>query len=128
MIVPSALHPRLSDGVTQTKLSQHALTSRVRAGRLLEPFWKVVAESVLLLQAGVASPVKGAPAVPLAPGAPETGKSTVEEQVMALQAHGQPVHMGEHEEDGSYLEMLQSAMTNFSRDDSHIDPARRPNI
>jgi hypothetical protein len=49
---------------------------------------------------------------------------------MALQAHGNSVHMGEHEEDGSYLEMLQSAMTNFPhRDDSHIpDPARRPNI
>lgn len=37
------------------------------------------------------------------------GKASVEDSVMAMHG-GQVPHMGEHEEDGSYLELLQSAV------------------
>lgn len=64
------------------------------------------------------------------------GKAASEEHVMALQGGQvhQHHHMGEHEEDGSYLELLQSAVGNIHtpggmpnyRDG--IDPTRRPNM
>lgn len=74
----------------------------------------------------------GAPAVPMGVVGPD-GKTAMDDQVIGLggQVHH---HMGEHEEDGSYLELLQSAvgsihtpggMPNY-RDG--IDPARRPNM
>jgi hypothetical protein len=83
----------------------------------------------LTLQATVDKP--GHEDIPIPTDVP---KSTLEEQVLAIRGdHQGGVHIGgEHiidgEEDNSYLEMLQNAMTNLRREDGRMDSSHRGNI
>jgi hypothetical protein len=75
------------------------------------------------------------PSVPI--GAGPDGKSAMQDHVMALHSAHHVHHMGEHEEDGSYLELLQNAVGSITTGsaghlpnfrDGISDPAHRSNM
>lgn len=90
----------------------------------------------MVVQEAAAAVKQGGAQPPVSMGVAPDGK-TMQEQVMALQGtHQVPIghHMGEHEEDGSYLELLQSAVGSIHTSGplptyrDGIDPAHRPNM
>jgi hypothetical protein len=75
------------------------------------------------------------PSVPMGVGA--DGKSAMQDHVMALHSAHHVHHLGDHEEDGSYLELLQNAVGSIATGsgghlqnfrDGITDSSHRPNM